>query len=175
VADRWEEEPPGRWGEPTGRTGADAPSAAGQPATGQEPSVKELVQQLSDQTSTLIRQELRLAQLELQEKGKRAGIGAGLFGGAGLVALYAVGALIATLILLLGTALEPWIAALIVAAVLGGAAGALALSGKKQVEQATPPVPEQAQEEVQEDVETVKRRAKRGKERQSSLRERMRG
>ena len=175
MTDRWGEEPPDRWGEPTGRTGAEPPSAAGQPPGGEEPSVKELVQQLSDQTSTLIRQELQLAQLELKEKGKRAGIGAGMFGGSGLVALYAVGALIAAVILLLATALAPWIAALIVAVVLGGAAAALALSGKKQVEQATPPVPEQTQEEVQEDVEEVKRRAKRGKERQSSLRERMRG
>jgi uncharacterized membrane protein YqjE len=121
----------------------------------------ELLQQLSTQTATLVRQEIRLAQLELQEKGKRAGIGAGMFGGAGLVALYGVGAVIAAIIILLGTAIEPWLSALIVGAVLLLAAGVLALSGKKQVEQATPPAPEQAVESVQADVEEVKERARR--------------
>ena len=78
-----------------------------------ERPVGDLVQELSQQTATLVRQEMRLAQAELQEKGKHAGIGAGMFGGAGLVALYGVGALIAAAILLIGTAVEPWIAALI--------------------------------------------------------------
>jgi membrane protein len=124
-------------------------------------SVGELVQELSQQTATLVRQEMRLAQVELQEKGKRAGIGAGMFGGAGLVALYGVGALIAAAILLIGTAIEPWIAALIVGAVLLAAAGVVALLGKKQVEQATPPKPERAIESVQQDVSQVKERARR--------------
>jgi uncharacterized membrane protein YqjE len=124
-------------------------------------SVGELVQELSQQTATLVRQEMRLAQVELQEKGKRAGIGAGMFGGAGLVALYGVGALIAATILLIGTAMEPWIAALIVGAVLLAAAGVVALLGKKQVEQATPPKPERAIESVQQDVSQVKERARR--------------
>jgi uncharacterized membrane protein YqjE len=123
--------------------------------------VGDLVQQLSQQTAELVRQEMRLAQAELQEKGKRAGIGAGMFGGAGLVALYGVGALIAAVILLIGTALEPWIAALIVAVVLLAAAGVLALLGRKQVDRATPPQPERAMESVQRDVEVVKERASR--------------
>ncbi len=126
-----------------------------------ERSVGELVQQLSQQTATLVREEMRLAQAELQQKGKRAGIGAGMFGGAGVVALYGVGALVAMAILLLATALEAWIAAAIVGVVLLLVAGVLALTGKKQVEQATPPKPEQAMDSVQRDVEHVKERARR--------------
>lgn len=128
--------------------------------TDDDRSVGELVQQLSRQTSTLIRQEMRLAQAELQEKGKRAGIGAGMFGGAGVVALYGVGALIAGVIMLVGTALEPWLAAVIVGVVLLAVAGVLALTGKKQVNRATPPKPEQAMESVQRDIDEVKARAR---------------
>ncbi|HEV3378322.1 MAG TPA: phage holin family protein [Thermoleophilaceae bacterium] len=124
-----------------------------------ERPVGDLVQELSQQTATLVRQEMRLAQAELQEKGKHAGIGAGMFGGAGLVALYGVGALIAAAILLIGTAVEPWIAAVIVGVVLLAVAGVLALLGRKQVEQATPPKPERAMESVQDDIQHVKRRA----------------
>lgn len=120
-------------------------------------AVGELVQRLSQQTSTLIRQEMRLATVELQEKGKHAGKGAGMFGGAGLVALYGVGALIAAAIIGLGTVLELWIAAVIVGVVLLAVAGILALSGKKQVEQAGPLVPEQALESAKQDVNEVKK------------------
>ena len=122
-------------------------------------SLSELVQQLSKQTSTLVRDEIRLAQLEVQEKGKRAGIGAGLFGGSGLVALYGLGALIAAVIMLIATALEPWLAALIVSVGLFAVAGILALTGKKQVEEATPPAPEEAIQSAKQDVEVVKERA----------------
>lgn len=125
-------------------------------------SLGELVQRLSNQTAALVRQELRLAQVELQEKGKRAGIGAGLFGASGLVGLYALGALIAAAILAVAEAVDPWLAALIVAAALGLVAGVLALTGRSQVEQATPPAPEQAMESAKADVETVKERAGRG-------------
>jgi uncharacterized membrane protein YqjE len=106
-------------------------SARGMEST--ERSVTELMQQASQQTGKLVRQEIRLAQLELREKGKRAGLGAGMFGGAGLVALYGVGALVAALILLIGTAVAPWLAGLIVGALLLAAAGGLALTGKQQV------------------------------------------
>ena len=122
-------------------------------------SVSELVQELSRQTQTLVRQELALAQIELKEKGKRAGIGAGLFGGSGLFALYGLGALVTTAILALATAVDPWLAALIVAAVLFAIAGVLALTGKKQVEEATPPAPEPAIAEGQRTVDEVKARA----------------
>lgn len=119
----------------------------------------DLVKRLAEQTSKLVRQELGLAQAELRQKGKRAGIGGGLLGAAGVLGLYALGALVAALILLLATALEPWLAALIVAAAIGLVAGVLALVGKKQVQAATPPVPEQARETVQADVQHVKERA----------------
>lgn len=122
-------------------------------------SMSELVQQLSNQTASLVRKEIRLAQLELQEKGKRAGLGAGMFGGSGLTALYGVGALVAAAILALATAVASWLAALIVAVVLFAVAGVLALTGKKQVEQATPPKPEAAMDSVQTDIEEVKGRA----------------
>ena len=127
-----------------------------------EQSVGELIQQASHQTADLVRKEIRLAQLELQEKGKRAGLGVGMFGGAGLVALYGAGALTAAVVMLLATAVEPWLAGLIVAVALFGLAGVLALTGKKQVKRATPPTPEEAIASVQTDVETIKERAGRG-------------
>ena len=120
----------------------------------------ELVQDLSRQTSTLIRQEMRLAQAELTEKGRHAGKGAGMFGGAGAVALYGVGALVAAAILGLATVLEPWIAAAAVGVALLLVAGLLALTGKKELDEAGPPKPELALESVQQDVETVKARAR---------------
>jgi uncharacterized membrane protein YqjE len=121
----------------------------------------DLVKDLSEQVSTLVRQELQLARLEMQEKGKRAGLGAGLFGGAGLMALYGGAALLTAIVLLIATSLEPWIAALIVAAALFLIAGVLALSGKKQVDQVTPAAPEAAIESTKKDVDEVKARAKR--------------
>jgi hypothetical protein len=127
-----------------------------------ERPIGELVQEASQQTATLVRQELQLAQLELSEKGKRAGLGAGVFGGAGVVALYGLGALVAAVILLLGTALEPWLAALIVAVGLLAVAGSLAVVGKKQVEEATPLMPEQTTTSVKRDVDELKARAKSG-------------
>ncbi|MGI8713479.1 MAG: phage holin family protein [Solirubrobacteraceae bacterium] len=117
------------------------------------------MRELSEQTSTLVRQELELAKLELGEKGKRAGIGAGMFGGAGILGLYAAGALTACFVLALSTAVVGWLAALIVAAVYGAAAGLLALMGKSKIQQAVPPVPEQATESVKEDVQWTKNRA----------------
>jgi hypothetical protein len=128
--------------------------------TEQDKPLGELVQDLSRQTSTLIRQEMRLAQAELAEKGRHAGKGAGMFGGAGLVALYGVGALIAAAILGLATVLEPWIAAAAIGAGLLLVAGILALTGKKELEEAGPPKPEQAIDSVQRDIETVKARAR---------------
>ena len=123
----------------------------------------ELMRELSAQTSTLVHQELELAKLELSEKGKQAGIGAGMFGGAGVVGLYAAGALTACLILALATAVTGWLAALIVAVVYGAVAGGLALTGKAKFKQAVPPVPEQATESVKEDVQWTKTRAQQGR------------
>jgi hypothetical protein len=120
----------------------------------------ELVQDLSRQTSTLIRQEMRLAQAELAEKGRHAGRGAGMFGGAGLVALYGVGALVAAAVLGLATVLEPWIAAAAIGVGLLAVAGILALTGKKELDEMGTPKPEKTMASVQRDVETVKTRAR---------------
>lgn len=126
-------------------------------------SIPELVRQLSEQSSRLARQEVELAKAELAIKGKRAGIGAGMFGGAGVFGFYGFGALIAAAILGLATAVTAWLAALIVAAVLAVVGGILALQGKHKVAQATPPIPEQATESVKEDVQWAKTRAQQGR------------
>jgi uncharacterized membrane protein YqjE len=126
----------------------------------------ELLKQLSDQTTTLVRQEIELAKLELRDKGKQAGMGAGMFGGAGLFGLYAVGALTATIILALATFLPGWLAALIVTVVYAAIAGVLALRGKAKVKAATPPMPEQAVDTTKEDVRWVKTRAQAGRQEQ---------
>ena len=120
----------------------------------------ELVRQLSDQTTTLVRQEIELAKAEMTAKGKQVGIGAGAFGGAGLVGLYAVGAITACLILALSTAVAGWLAALIVGVVYAAVAGVLALVGKKKTQAGAPPVPERAISSTKEDVEWAKTRAK---------------
>jgi hypothetical protein len=135
-------------------------STTGQAAGGaSEASLAELVKQLSEQSSRLAHQEVELAKAELAVKGKRAGIGIGMFGGAGAFAFYALGALTAAAVLALATAIDGWLAALIVAVVYGAIAGILALQGKHKVEQATPPVPEEAAESVKEDVQWAKSRA----------------
>jgi MFS family permease len=125
-----------------------------------ERPIGELFTELSEQTSTLIRQELELARAELKEKGREAGKGAGFLGGAGVVGLLAAGALTACLILLLDKAVAAWVAALIVAVVYGAIAGVLALRGKERVQASTPPAPEQTIETVKEDVEWAKTRAR---------------
>jgi hypothetical protein len=125
--------------------------------------IADLLKQLSDQTAALVRQELDLAKAELAVKGKQAGLGAGMFGGAGRFGLYGAGALTACLVLALATALTAWLAALIVAAIYGATAAVLALAGKSKVQQGVPPVPEQTVESVKEDVEWTKQRAKDGR------------
>jgi uncharacterized membrane protein YqjE len=122
----------------------------------EEPTVAELVNRMSQQTSQLVREELRLAQAELREKGKHAGLGAGLFSGAGLLAFFGGACLIATAILALALALPDWLAALIVAVVLFAAAGVAALLGRKRVQQATPPKPERTMANIPRDVQAVK-------------------
>ena len=131
-----------------------------------EASTGDLVKRLANETSELIRQEVELGKAELAAKAKEAGKGAGMFGGAGLFGLYAVGALTATIILALATFLPGWVAALIVAVVYGAIAGILALRGRSQVKEATPPMPEQAVETTKEDVRWVKTRAKSARQEQ---------
>lgn len=119
--------------------------------------IGELLKQLSEETSTLVRQEMALARAELTQQGKQAGKGAGMFGGAGLFGLGAFGALTACLILALDTAMAGWLAALIVTAVYAAIAGVLALQGRNKIKDATPPA-EQTKESVKEDVRWVKTR-----------------
>ena len=116
----------------------------------------ELVAQFSEQSTQLIRSELQLAVAEMREKTKHAGVGVGLFGTAGIVALFGVGGLVTTAILALALVLPAWLAALIVTVVLFLVAGVVAAVGKQQTSQATPPRPEQAMEGVRRDIETVK-------------------
>lgn len=131
----------------------------------EEPTVAELVHNLSEQTSQLIRDELRLAQAELVDKGKHTGMGLGLFSGAGLLAFFGAAGLIATAILALALVLPGWLAALIVTVLLFAAAGVAALLGKKEVGRGTPPKPERAMDNVKRDVQAVKHPAKEGSDR----------
>lgn len=124
-------------------------------------SVSELVQLLTTQVSTLARKEVELAKLELSQKGKVIGVGGGMIGAAGLVAVLGLGALTAALILGLAQLIdEAWIAALIVAVAYLAVAGVLALLGRNRIQEASPLVPEQATESVKEDVEWVKTQAR---------------
>jgi uncharacterized membrane protein YqjE len=127
-----------------------------------EQSIGDLLKQLSEQTATLVRQELELAKAEMQQKGKRAGVGIGLIGGGGVLALAAVGALTATLILGLAEWMEAWLAALIVTVVYAVGAAVLALQGKEKVGEAAPPVPEETIETVKEDVQWAKSQVRSG-------------
>jgi hypothetical protein len=138
-------------------TGA-APTATSGSA---DPSVGELVSRATQQMSQLVREEMRLAQAEMAQKGKRFGIGGGLFGGAGLLAFIGLEALAATAVAALTLTLSVWASALIVAGVLLALAGVLALVGKKEVSRATPPAPEQAIAGVKADVAAIKEKTKR--------------
>ena len=123
----------------------------------------ELLKELSDHTTTLVRQEIELAKAELGEKGKKAGLGAGMFGGAGLFGVFALAALTTCIIVALDSAMPLWLAALIVAVVYGAIGAVLALQGRNKVQEAGPPVPEQATESVKEDVQWTKTQAKSGR------------
>lgn len=123
----------------------------------------ELLRDLSDHTTTLVKQEMELAKAELQEKGKQAGLGAGMFGGAGLFGLGAFAAVTACLIAALDQVMEIWLAALVVAVAYAVIAAVLAMTGKQKVKQAVPPVPEQAKDSVKEDMEWAKTQARSGR------------
>ena len=126
-----------------------------------EASTAQLVAQLSDQVSRLAREEIKLAVAEVQTKGKKVGVGAGLFGGAGVLAWFGVMSFIAGLVLLLATVMAPWLAAFVVAAGVFVIAGIVALIGKKQLDKGTPPIPEQAIQGVKQDIAAVSERAHR--------------
>jgi uncharacterized membrane protein YqjE len=121
-----------------------------------EPTLGALVHDLSQQIPELIRSELRLAQVEVAEKGKRAGFGLGMFGVSGLLAFFGVAALLTTAVLALDQVMPAWLATLVVALVLLAGAGVVALLGKNQVSQATPAMPERAVQGLKEDIATIK-------------------
>lgn len=137
----------------------DPANAAPPPAS--ERSAGELVKLLSEQVSELVRDELKLAQLEMTRKGKQAGLGIGMLGSGGLVALYGVGCLLAGAIIAISGVLAAWLAALVVGAALLAAASAAALLGNARLQKAAPPVPEQAIGGLKADVEEIKERARR--------------
>ncbi|NCT90287.1 phage holin family protein [Cellulomonas sp. APG4] len=120
------------------------------------PSLGDLVSNLSEKLSTLVRDEIRLAKAEMAEKAKHAAIGLGLFAGAALLGFFALAVLIATAVLGLAEAVAPWLAALIVAVVLLAVTAVLALLGKRSLSQGMPPTPEKAQASVKQDVEALK-------------------
>jgi hypothetical protein len=131
------------------------------PTDAPDASTGELIRQAADQISRLVRDELALARAEMTQKGKRAGVGAGLVGGGGLLALYGVGALLTAVVLALAEAMPAWLSALIVGVVLLAAAALLAVFGRKEVRQAAPPVPQEAVRSVKADIDEVKERAQR--------------
>ncbi|HUA45689.1 MAG TPA: phage holin family protein [Solirubrobacteraceae bacterium] len=126
-------------------------------------STSELIRDLSDQSTRLIHEEMALARAEMTQKGAQAGFGIGLFGGAGILSLYALGALIAAGILLLSTAMKAWLAAVIVAGGLLIVAGTAGLVGKARLARAAPPVPEATIETTKQDVETVRSSLRKGR------------
>jgi Flp pilus assembly protein TadB len=132
-----------------------------QSAPSGERSTAELVKQLSEQASALVRDELKLAQLELARKGKKAGVGAGLLGGSGMVALYGIGCMIACAVAALSLVLTVWLSALIIGAALLAVAAMLAMAGRGRLRKATPPMPQEAAEGLKTDVEVVRERARR--------------
>jgi predicted lipid-binding transport protein (Tim44 family) len=138
-------------------------AVGGPPDDLRERSVPDLLKQLSNETSTRVKQELDLAKAEMAEKGKKAGLGAGFIGGGALIALGAFGAFTTFLIALIQTAVNhTWLAALIVTAVYGAIAAVLALRGKDKIQEATPPAPEQTVETLKEDVEWARTQTRSG-------------
>ncbi len=134
--------------------------SAGQAAT-PEHSTGELVKMVTEQVSVLVRDELKLAQLEMGTKAKQAGKGAGMMGGGGLIALYGVACLIACVIIAISHSLQAWLSALIVGAALLLVAAVLAVLGRSHMRKATPPMPTQAVDSVKTDVAEIKERVHR--------------
>ncbi len=126
-----------------------------------EHSAADLVKLVTEQASVLVRDEIKLAQLEMTRKGKQAGVGVGMLGGGGLVALYGVACLLAAAVIGLSHVMQAWLAALVVGVVLLAVAGIAALMGKGRLGRATPPVPEEAVSSVKTDVAEIKERAHR--------------
>jgi hypothetical protein len=126
-------------------------------------STADLVKLAAEQVSTLVRDELKLAQTELTEKGKRAGVGVGMFGVAGMLAAYGLGCLLTAAIIGLAAALPAWLSALIIGVLLFAVAGVLALVGRGQVKRAVPPAPTEAVQSVKADLDTISGAVKDGR------------
>jgi hypothetical protein len=143
---------------PTAAGPSPVPRSASAPGGGavDDASIGQLASQLSDQVSRLVRDELALAQTETKTKAKKLGAGVGMFGASAVFGYFAVGVLIAAAVLGLATAVDAWLAALIVAGVLLLVAGMVALMGKKNVSQGSPPVPSEAIDSVHADVDAVR-------------------
>jgi uncharacterized membrane protein YqjE len=139
----------------------DQTTGTGQPPAAPERSAGDLIKLMSEQVSTLVRDELKLAQLEMTRKGKQAGIGAGMLGGSGVIALYGLGCLIACVIIAISGMIAAWLSALIVGAALLAVAGIAALIGKNRLQKATPPVPQEAVHSVKTDIDEIKERTRR--------------
>ena len=133
----------------------DAPREADRP-------IGQLLRELGDEISTLVRAEIALAKAEIAEKVKPAAASAGMFGGTALFGLGAFGAATAFLIALIALALPVWAAALVVTVIYGAVALVLAQTGKKKMQEAAPLVPEQTAQSVKEDIEWAKTRMKSG-------------
>jgi uncharacterized membrane protein YqjE len=126
-----------------------------------EKSAGELVKEISGLVPRLVREELKLAQLELTSKGKQAGIGAGLLGGSGIIALYAVGCLLASAIIAISGVISAWLSALIVGVALLAVCAIASLIGVGRLKRATPPMPKQAIDSMQADVKEIKEKVHR--------------
>ena len=143
---------------------AGGPGGPAQPGGGdpRDAGIGDLLKQLSQETTTLVRQELELAKAEMSVKAKEGGKGAGLLGGGAVAGLLFLGALTATIIGLLDLGMKFWLAALIVTVLWGAVAAVLALQGRNKLQEAAPPVPEQAQQSVKEDVQWAKTQSRSG-------------
>ncbi len=143
------------------QTAGNTPAPLPRTAAADDRSAGELVKEMTTLVPRLVRDEIKLAQVEMTSKGKQMGIGAGAFAGAGLIALYAVGCLLACAIIALSGVVAAWLAALIIGVALLAVAGIAALVGKSRLSKATPPVPKEAIDSAKADVEEVKERAHR--------------
>ena len=137
-----------------------APRRASTRSDPADASIRELVRQMSEDSSRLIRSEIRLAQTEMSAKAKNVGVGIGGFSAAGLLAFFGIGVLLAAAVLGLATQLPAWLSAVIIGVVLLVIAGIIALVAKRKVAEATPPMPERTVETVKQDVQEIKERAK---------------
>ncbi|WP_127784312.1 phage holin family protein [Rhodococcus sp. X156] len=124
-------------------------------------STPQLLERLTDQVSTLVKQEVQHATAEVKQKGARLGVGIGISGAGAVVALYGLGALVACAILALTLVLDAWLAALIIGAALVVLGALMGLFGAQRARKAVPPVPQETLNSVQRDVQTVKENLKR--------------